>query len=186
LLVGGFLDWNVQPTNIDVTSIATVTKSLIFTTVICFHYGVPPGSPSREQQQTKRQQHGNREGNCLSDGGRGREVLQVCEMKDQVRDGEQQVRAQRNPHHAALHCDYGDNEYERKREIHGAVVAHEVFGERRDEVHPGHVVVERPRGQCRDKPDHDYHECEKPHSCAKHRAGQPGIHYDSLRARCGK
>jgi hypothetical protein len=34
LLVGGFLDWNVQPTNIDETSIATVTKSLIFTTII--------------------------------------------------------------------------------------------------------------------------------------------------------
>jgi hypothetical protein len=40
LLVGGFLDWNVQPTNIDVTSIATVTNSLIFTTVIWSHYGV--------------------------------------------------------------------------------------------------------------------------------------------------
>jgi hypothetical protein len=110
--VGGFLDWSAQPTNIDETSIATATKSLIFTTVINCHYGVQPGSAYRnrfldrrqppdstqsvaplagDDQQRNRQQHGDREESCLPDCGYCREVIQVHDVKDQMRDGEQQV-----------------------------------------------------------------------------------------------
>lgn len=47
LVDGGFLVGNVQLNTADETNIVTVTKSLIFTRIISFHYGLAPNNAGR-------------------------------------------------------------------------------------------------------------------------------------------